>query len=69
MLRILEFMFSNGWRFTGCFIILILVFAVIEGAIANICTTIINSKKIKLMELQLEKDIIEKQNELKLDKK
>lgn len=47
MLKILEFMFSGPLKFIGCFFILLLILALIEGAIANICKTIIASKALK----------------------
>ena len=49
MLEILEFMFSDGWKFAGCFVMFFLILGVIEGAIANICNTITNMKKLKYL--------------------
>ena len=47
MLKIVEFMFSSPLKFIGCFFMLLLILAVIEGAIANICNTIISCKRLK----------------------
>ena len=47
MLKILEFMFSGPLKFIGCFFIILLILVVIEGAIANICKTIIAIKTLK----------------------
>lgn len=47
MLKILEFMFSGPFKFLGCFFIILLVLALIEGAIANICKTIMTCKQLK----------------------
>lgn len=61
MLEILEFVFSGPFKFLGCFFILLLFLALIEGVVANICTTIMTIKKIKyLKEIdRIEEDIKE----------
>lgn len=47
MITILEFMFSGPFKFLGCFFILLLVLALIEGAISNICKTIMTVNALK----------------------
>ena len=44
---LLEFMFSGVLKFIGCFFILYLIIVLIEGAISNICRTIITVKALK----------------------
>ena len=49
MLEILEFMFSDGWKFTGCFIMFFLILGIVEEVVVNICNTITNAKKLNYL--------------------
>lgn len=47
MIVVLEFMFSGILKFIGCFLMFLLLIALIEGIVCNICRTILAIKALK----------------------
>lgn len=50
MLEILEFIFSSPFKFIGSLFLLLLLLAIIESVVVNICNCIIKCRKLKTIE-------------------
>lgn len=50
MLEILEFVFSSPFKFIGSLLLLLLILAIIEEVVVNICNCIVNCRKLKALE-------------------